>query len=139
MGSAWAGDGGSDLGIQSVLNIICAEVGMTSCPKVPTITQAILEISGLANASPDYVRGPQGNLVVAQFQPLCSVSSGTGLPVCSQANAINAVSPPAASSVAVSDLAGLMPLAFTTVKGQAVPVPLGTSGTTSLFYAVATP
>jgi hypothetical protein len=32
-----------------------------------------------------------------------------------------------------------MPLAFTTVKGQAIPVPLGTSGTTSFFYAVATP
>ena len=139
IGSAWAGDGGTDLGIQSVLNTICADVGMTSCPKVPTITQAILEISGLANAAPDYVRGPQGNLVVAQFEPLCSVSSGTGLPVCSQANAINAVSPPAASSVAVSDLAGLMPLAFTTVKGQAVPVPLGSSGASSFFYAVATP
>ena len=143
-GQAWAGDGGPDIGVQAVVNNICTDVGMTSCPIVPTITQAILEISGLENAAPDYVRGPQGNLVVRGFSPLCSVVSGTVfsgsvLPVCSQGNAINAVNLPAASSVAASDLAGLTPLAFTTVKGQAVPVPLGTSGTSSFFYAVATP
>src|SRR5258707_9173862 len=85
-GPALAGDGGADLGIQAVVNTVCTDVGMTSCPKVPTITQAILEISGLENAAPDFVRGPQGNLVVAGFQALCSVSLGT---VCSQANAIN--------------------------------------------------
>jgi hypothetical protein len=138
MGSAWAGGGGSDLGIQSVLNTICADVGMTSCPKVPTITQAILQISGLANAAPDYVRGPQGPIAVAQFSPLCSVSSDPILNVCSQANAINAVNPPAASPVAVSDLPSFTPLAFTTGKGQAVPVPFGTKGANSFFYAVAT-
>jgi hypothetical protein len=33
----------------------------------------------------------------------------------------------------------LTPLAFTTVKGQAVPVPFGTKGADSFFYAVATP
>ena len=136
MGSAWAGDGGSDLGIQSVLNTICAEVGMTSCPKVPTITQAILEMSGLENAAPDFVRGPQGPIALAQFAPLCSVSSGTSS--CSLANAINTVNRPAASPVAVSDLPNFTPLAFTTVKGQAVPVPLGTKGANSFFYAVAT-
>lgn len=138
MGSAWAGDGGSDLGIQSVLDTICTDVGMTSCPKVPTITQAILQISSLENAAPDYVRGPQGNLVLSGFSALCSVSSGPILNACSQANAINAVNPPAASPVAVSDLPSLTPLAFTTGKGQAVPVPLGTSGANSYFYAVAT-
>jgi hypothetical protein len=138
MAPASAGDGGSDLGIQSVLNTICTDVGMTSatCPKVPTITQAILQISGLENAAPDYVRGPQGNLVLNGFAPLCSVSAG--IQSCSQANAINAVNPPAASPVAVSDLPSLTPLAFTTIKGQAVPVPLGTKGANSFFYAVAT-
>jgi hypothetical protein len=138
MGSAWAGGGGSDLAIQSVLNTICDDVGMTSCPKVPTITQAILQMSGLANAAPDYVRGPEGPLAVQQLAPLCSVSSGTIFNVCSQANAISAVNPLAGSPVAVSDLPSLTPLAFTTGKGQAVPVPLGTKGASSFFYAVAT-
>jgi hypothetical protein len=140
MGSAWAGGGGSDLAIQQVLDTICKDVGMTSCPKVPTITQAILQMSGLANAAPDYVRGKLGPLVaVQQLSALCSVSSDPILNVCSQANAINAVNPPAASPVAVSDLPSLTPLAFTTGKGQAVPVPLGTSGANSFLYAVATP
>jgi len=138
MAPASAGDGGSDLGIQSVLNTVCAAVGI-ACPHMPTVTQVILQISGLENAAPDYVRGPQGNLVLNGFSALCSVSTGTILNVCSQANAINAVNPPAASPVAVSDLPSLTPLAFTTGKGQAVPVPLGTSGANSFLYAVATP
>jgi hypothetical protein len=99
-------------------------------------------MSGLANAAPDYVRGPEGPLVINKFKALCSVSGSQSLPVCSQANAINAVNPPAASAVAVSDLASLTPLAFTNVKGQAVPVPFGTKGANSpgsFFYAVATP
>jgi hypothetical protein len=114
---------------------------MTSCPHVPTITQAILEMSGLANAAPDFVRGPQGPLVADGLSALCTVSSGApgGLNVCSQGNAINAVNPSAASPVAVSDLPNLTPLAFTTGKGLAVPVPLGTGGANSFLYAVATP
>jgi hypothetical protein len=36
-------------------------------------------------------------------------------------------------------LPSFTPLAFTTGKGQAVPVPLGTKGTASFFYAVVTP
>src|SRR5215471_4507591 len=133
VGSAWAGDGGPDTGLQSVLNTVCMDLGMTSCPVVPTMTQAILQMSGLENAAPDFVRGPQGNLAVAGFTGvLCSVPSGT-----CQAKAINAVNPPAPAAVALSDL---IPLAFTIVKGQgAVPVPLGTSGASSYFYAVAIP
>ena len=142
MGAAWAGTGGSDSGLQTVINTICSDAGATSCPTVPTVTQAILQMSGLANAAPDYVRGPEGPLVINAFKALCSVSGSQSLPVCSQANAINAVNPPAASAVAVSDLASLTPLAFTNVKGQAVPVPFGTKGANSpgsFFYAVATP
>ena len=143
IGSAWAGDGGTDLGIQSLVDAVCTDIGMPpssiswKCPKVPTLTQAILEISGLGNAAPDFVRGPLGPLPANGFTGItCSVSSGN---VCSQTNAINAVNPPAASFVSVSDLAGLTPLAFTTVKGHAVPVPLGINGANSFFYAVATP
>jgi hypothetical protein len=140
IGPAWSGDGGDDLGIQAVLDKVCTDAGMplTSCPEVPTITQAILEMSGLANAAPDFVRGPQGPIVANLFGPHCFVSSSVGLPVCSQSNAISAVNPPAASPVDVSDLPNLTPLAFTTGKGQAVPVPLGTKGADSFFYAVAT-
>jgi len=137
MASAWAGTSGSDTGLQQVLNDVCGDVGIstTSCPHMPTATQAILQMSGLTNAAPDFVRGPQGPVVANGFAALCSVSGSGGLNVCSQKNAINAVNPSAASP----DLSNLTPLAFTTVKGQAVPVPFGTKGADSFFYAVATP
>jgi len=135
MASAWAGTSGSDTGLQQVLNDVCGDVGITSCPHMPTATQAILQMSGLANAAPDFVRGPQGPIVASGFSALCTVSGSGGLNVCSQKNAINAVNPSAASP----DLSNLTPLAFTTVKGQAVPVPFGTKGADSFFYAVAAP
>ena len=102
---------------------------------MPTATQAILQMSGLTTAAPDFVRGPQGPIAASGFSALCTVSGSGGLNVCSQKNAINAVNPSAASPVSVSDLT---PLAFMTVKGQAVPVPFGTKGAASFFYAVAT-
>jgi len=137
MASAWAGTSGSDTGLQQVLNDVCGDVGIstTSCPHMPTATQAILQMSGLTNAAPDFVRGPQGPVVASGFSALCTVSGSGGLNVCSQKNAINAVNPSAASP----DLSNLTPLAFTTVKGQAVPVPFGTKGADSFFYAVAAP
>ncbi len=68
-GPAWAGGGGADAStLQSSLNAICGEVGMTStCPQLPTATQIFLEISGLLNSPPDDVRNifavsPCGNL-----------------------------------------------------------------------------
>ena len=135
MASAWAGTSGSDTGLQQALNDVCGDVGITSCPHMPTATQAILQMSGLTTAAPDFVRGPQGPIAASGFSPLCTVSGSGGLNVCSQKNAINAVNPSAASP----DLSNLTPLAFTTVKGQAVPVPFGTKGADSFFYAVATP
>jgi hypothetical protein len=112
---------------------------MTSCPQLPTLTQGILEISALLNASPDLVRSPAGPL-----GGLCTVAGNLGFPVCSQSNAINAVNPPIQSANEGSDneespinLSGLSPLAFmgpTSGPGQAVPV---TRGANSYFYAVA--
>jgi len=142
-GPAWAGDGGSDTAVQPALNAVCAAVGVTSCPHMPTVTQVILQISGLGNAAPDFVRGPQGsfNIPPNATGALCVVipsSSFSGLSACNQI-VIDALNPPAASSVGASDLASLTPLAFTTGKGAPVPVTLDTSGASSFFYAVATP
>jgi hypothetical protein len=136
MGSAWAGGGGNDAGtFQPFLNQVCGLVGMTSCPQLPTFTQIVLEISGLQNTPPDFVRGPMGN-----FFGVCSVSGNSGLPVCSEKNAINAVNPPAPVSITLSDLSSLTPLRFIspqTGQGLAAPVPPG-NGENSFFYAVAT-
>ena len=141
-GPASAGDSGSDTAVQPALDAVCAALGIStaSCPHMPTVSQVILEISGLENAAPDFVRGPQGsfNLASTNTGSLCLVIPSLTLPACDQI-VIDALNPPAASSVGVSDLASLTPLAFTTGKGAPVPVPLDTSAASSFFYAVATP
>jgi hypothetical protein len=110
---------------------------------MPTVSQVILEISGLENAAPDFVRGPQGsfNIPPNDTGALCLVIASPTFPTLSACDqiVIDALNPPAASSVGISDLANLTALGFTTGKGPPVPVPLGTSGASSFFYAVATP
>jgi hypothetical protein len=58
-GAAWAGDGGEDLGgLNAFLtDTLCPMLGLstTSCPKLPTISQAVLEIAALENAPPGIV------------------------------------------------------------------------------------
>lgn len=141
---AWAGDGGDDSGaFQAALDNVCNLLGVnTASCKVPTLTQVVLEVASLQNTSPDFVRGPLGNFNVSPtaFGGLCDVvasAGGNALPACSQA-AVNAVNPPAPSPVEPSDLSSLTPMAFVGGKGQAVPVPLGTSTANSFLYAVAT-
>jgi len=148
-GPALAGGGGEDAGtFQSFLGSpngstgLCSLLGMTSCPQLPTLTQIVLQIAALENSPPDLVRSPQQQFAPVGGLGICTVagnfqsSSGVGLPVCSQANGINAINPPA-PSVSLSDL---RPLAFmpTTGTGQAVPVPAGIIGANSFFYAAAT-
>jgi hypothetical protein len=141
MGPAWAGGGGSDGGtsfqgfLQQVCGLVGATIGTTSCPAVPTLTQIVLGIADYENAPPDFVRGPLGN-----FAGICSVSTtGTGgLPICSENNAVSTVNPLAPSSIALSDLPKLTPIAFQAVSGQpATPVAPG-SGGNSFVYPVLT-
>jgi len=134
-GSASAGAGAGEQGVL-LLKEICQFLGMSSCPQVPTATQAVLELAGLQTAAPDYVRGPF-NLRI------CSVAGNSDAkPVPTQPCsilALNAVNAPVSSPVAVSDLAGLATLAFTTNKlGQAVPTEPSDPSANSFLYAVTT-
>src|SRR5207244_3721976 len=133
-GSAWAGDGGDDAGpFQPFLQQVCDLVGATSCPLMPTLTQIILGISNFQNTPPDFVRSPLGN-----FAGLCSVS-GSPLQLCSEFNAVTTVNPLAPSSITLSDLPNLTPLAFQAVSGQAAtPVALGSPLANSFVYPVLT-
>lgn len=149
----WAGDGGSVgtlqdfLGPPNAASGFCQLLGINPCPQVPTLTQLALEISALVNSPPDLVRSPAGPSPSAGgglklCTPAGNTIAGLTLPVCNQANAINAVNPPAPAPIAPSELSSLVPLAFTpptiAVPSQAVPVILGTSGASSFFYAATT-
>src|SRR6266576_3396973 len=142
MGPAWAGGGGSDGGVsQPLLQQVCDFVGAKSCPQLPTLTQIILGISDYQNTPPDFVRGPLGN-----FFGICSVS-GSPLQLCSEFNAVTTVNQLTPSSITLTDLPNLTPLAFHAVTtaprpGQpptpATPVALGSPGANSFLYPVLT-
>jgi hypothetical protein len=103
---------------------------------MPTLTEIVLAISEYQDTPPDFVRGPLGN-----FAGICSVSStgNTGLPICSEFNAVSTVNPLAPSSIGLPDLPNLTPLAFQAVSGQpATPVALGSPLANSFVYPVLT-
>src|SRR5277367_4836770 len=56
-GTAWAGDGADLASLNLLLSTpttgLCAILNMTTCPQLPTITQAILEVAGLGNSPPE--------------------------------------------------------------------------------------
>jgi hypothetical protein len=94
-----------------------------------------LAISDYQNTTPDFVRGPLGN--IGSGTSPCFLWGNFG-PICSTTNAVSTVNPPAPSSITLSDLSNLMPLAFEAVSGQpATPVALG-SGGNSFVYPVLT-
>jgi len=137
MGPAWAGGGGSDGGVsQPFLQTVCTLVGAQTCLQPPTLAQIILGIADYQNTTPDFVRGPLGN--VGSVSGTCFVSGNFG-PLCSATNAVSTTNPLAPSSITLSDLPNLTPVAFRAVSGQAVtPVALGSPGANSFLYPVLT-
>jgi hypothetical protein len=114
---AWAGGGGEDAGtVQSFLNMVCADIGQSPCPQLPTVTQGVLELAGLLDARPEAIRYDQD-------VPGTAIFAGNTL---------------AQSPVAQ---AGLTPLAFIgaqTSRGQATPTQLYDPAANSFFFAVTT-
>lgn len=115
-GSAWAGDGGSSLAsLQALLNTVCGNLNVT-CPQLPTITQAALEIAAQFNAPTEMVRSQDND-----------------------PPALIAANPPLASAQPPLDLSTSTPLAFvgsTSVTGQAAATQPYDENANGFFYAV---
>src|SRR5437667_7943333 len=59
-GPARAGGGGEDAGnVQTFLNMICQDFGISPCPQLPTITQGVLTVAGYVYARPESIRRSQ--------------------------------------------------------------------------------
>jgi hypothetical protein len=141
-GAAWAGGGGgADLmGVQALLsdptNGLCKMFNMSSCPQLPTATQAILQVAGLGNNLPEMV-GAQN-----QLPPSDRISAGnpaavpTNIPVDSITGA--ATLPLATTTPSTSDvLATLTPLAFLSQSsGTAQATQLANPNADAFLYAV---
>jgi hypothetical protein len=142
-GAAWAGGGGESLTtLQAVIGVpdgstgFCHMLGMgtnfgTTCPQLPTFTQAILEAAGLANSPPEMVAAqnglPPGSNVYASnpaVEPL-SLFSPTPFPLTSTTS-------PTLSEL----LSTLTPLAFVSSPTKPTPVQLYNSDANTFLYAV---
>jgi len=140
-GAAWAGDGG-DLGsLQNITNGFCAALNMASCPQLPTVTQAILEVAGLENSPPEMVAAqnkiPPGSNVTAGNAPALLVDKApTPFPIDSNSSPalFDAGSPPSGL------LSTLTPLAFISQKsGTAAATQLYDPKADTFLYAVGVP
>jgi hypothetical protein len=124
------GGGGEDAAtLQQSLDAICSEVGMTSCPQLPTVAQIVLEISGLINSPPDDVRNIY---LFTNALPTCGNLFFPENP-CPQ-KAINAINVPVRSPSADATVAMsyLTPLSF---KPGAVVTQYGDPAAKRFLYA----
>jgi hypothetical protein len=106
-GAAWAGDGGEDLGgLNAFLKTLCPMVGLptTSCPQLPTISQAVLEIAALENAPPEIIEA-LNNVAVGNHP-------GAGNPAQGGVSVLPSIEFPLTVATLPDLLSTLTPLAF---------------------------
>jgi hypothetical protein len=124
-------DGAPFVPFQSVLDGVCGlfDIVPGDCPQVPTITQAILEISALFGARPEAVRHAVDG--TGEFLPGGTINAGNNQqPVDCPPNTAGTVA-----------LSSLTPLAFVSAQsgqGPAAPTQLYDHEANSFFYAVTT-
>jgi hypothetical protein len=150
-GAAWAG-GGQDLaGLQGLIGKpdgstgICAILGMDPCPQLPTVTEAILELAGLANNLSEMSRAqdaiPPGSSVNADNAAAMPPSSNHGMPFpldySTTSPPLFVAATPGTKTTAPTPAAGLLstltPLAFVSQD----PLVSNTAPATQLFDSTA--
>jgi hypothetical protein len=136
VGPAWAGDGGGEdlAGLNSIISSLCPflSIPKTSCPQLPTISQAVLEIAALENAPPEMV-GALNN-VAAGNHP------GAGNPAAGNPDVLPPIEFPLTPATLPDLLSSLTPLAFISApdgSGQATATQPNNPAADMFLYAVA--
>jgi hypothetical protein len=136
-GSAWAGDGGESLtSLQAVIGPPDGSTGFcnmlkmgtsfhngTTCPQLPTFTQAILEAAGLEQSPPEMVAAQNG------------LALGSAV-YASNAAAVPPTPFPLKPPTLLTLLSSLTPLAFISSPTSTTPVPLYDANANTFLYAV---
>jgi hypothetical protein len=135
-GPAWAGDGGSEdlAGLNKIVSNICTflSIPTTSCPTLPTISQAVLEIAALENAPPEIVAAL--NSVAAGNHP------SAGNPAAGNPDVLPPIEFPLTVTTLPDVLSNLTPLAFISAPNGAGPATATqphNSAADTFLYAVA--
>lgn len=111
--SAKAGDGGEDLGsLQSYINAVCSFWRMSSCPQIPTISQAVLQVAAFVDIAPEAVRASTAFAIpVGAYVDAGNPSRPPGVG-CSPSPCTDPLNPITGLPVDAGVLASLRPLAF---------------------------
>jgi hypothetical protein len=136
-----AGDGGNDLGsLQTFIDGVCAAFGMSTCPQIPTISQAVLQVAAFADVAPDAVRSSTSFAI--PVGPYVDAGNPSRPPAlgCSSSGCVDPLNPITASlPIDPGVLSSLRPLAFVsakTGKGPATPTQLYNPSADAFLYAV---
>src|SRR5204863_4315574 len=110
---ARAGDGGEDLGsLQNYIDQVCAFWGMSTCPQIPTISQAVLQVAAFVDIAPEAVRSSTAFAIpVGPYVDAGNPSRPPGVG-CSTANCADPLNPIAGLPINPGVLLTLRPLAF---------------------------
>jgi hypothetical protein len=136
---AKAGDG-ADLGsLQTYIESVCSAFSMASCPQLPTIAQAVLEIAAMVDIAPEAVRSSTAFAIpVGPYVDADNPSHPPGI-ACSSAGCVDPLNPITGLPVDPGVLSSLRPLAFISTKngkGPATPTQLYDSAADTFLYAV---
>jgi hypothetical protein len=136
-----AGDGGGeDLGsLQSYINSVCVFWGMSSCPQIPTISQAVLQVAAFVDIAPEAVRSSTAFAIpVGPYVDAGNPSRPPGVG-CTPSSCKDPLNPIAGLPIDPSVLSTLRPLAFvasTNSSGTATPTQLYNASANAFLYAV---
>src|SRR5947207_14093483 len=111
--SVKAGDGGEDLGsLQSYIKAVCSFWGMSTCPQIPTISQAVLQVAAFVDIAPEAVRSSTAFAIpVGPYVDAGNPSRPPGVG-CSPSPCTDPLNPITGLPVDAGVLASLRPLAF---------------------------
>lgn len=134
---AKAGDGGDLAGLQTYIDQVCVYFGMSTCPQIPTITQAVLQVAAFVDIAPEAVR-PKFTIPVGPYVDAGNPSHPPATNGCS-GQGCDPLNPIAGLPIDPGVLSGLRPLAFvgaSTAGGTARPTQLFDLSATAFLYAV---
>ena len=135
-----AGDGGEDLGsLQTYIDQVCSFFGMSPCPQIPTISQAVLQVAAFVDVAPDAVRASTSFAI--PVGPYADAGNPSRPPAlgCSGTGCVDPLNPLTGLPVDPSVLTTLRPLAFISAangKGSATATQLSNPSADGFLYAV---
>jgi hypothetical protein len=133
---ARAGDGADLAALQNYINDVCFALIMSTCPQIPTITAAVLQVAAFANVAPEAVRASAFFAIpVAPYVDAGNPSHPPGLE-CLGTGCVDPLNP-ITFPIDPSVLSSLRPLAFKSAaagKGPATPTQLYDPSADSFLY-----